>query len=128
MIDDVGAGDAPYDSDRSLLKVIHDHLLSENCDSTSSENTVSNSPPPIPYSSKPRLLKNQQPMPAAPREPAQPQRSLASTAGAQVWEPSRQYALGDVVSHGSRKYRCITAHQGQIDWTPDAAVSLWEVE
>ena len=36
-----------------------------------------------------------------------------------------QYAVDDIVSHGTRLYRCEQAHTSQADWTPDTAASLW---
>lgn len=38
---------------------------------------------------------------------------------------SVQYKVDDIVSYGTRLYRCEQAHTSQADWTPDAAASLW---
>ena len=49
----------------------------------------------------------------------------ATGGGVEVWEANKFHHLGDLVSHQGKVYKCITAHQGQVDWTPAAAVSLW---
>jgi len=100
--------------------VIHDHLLSENSGSSGWEGVV---PPPIPIHSKPRLSESRETVRAQPSKPI----AEMPKEGAEPWDPNRFYTIGSIVSHGSKTYRCINAHQGQIDWSPDAAVSLWQV-
>lgn len=41
------------------------------------------------------------------------------------WEATGTYEVGDLRRYGGLLYRCLTAHQGQDSWTPDAASSLW---
>lgn len=41
------------------------------------------------------------------------------------WEVSEAYGVGELRRYGTALYRCLTAHQGQESWTPDAAPSLW---
>ena len=41
------------------------------------------------------------------------------------WYVGNEYATGDVVRHGGKLYRCLTAHTSQATWTPDVAPSLW---
>lgn len=43
-----------------------------------------------------------------------------------AWEPGRAYAAEERVRHGGKLYRCISAHTSQSDWSPPAAVSLWD--
>ena len=38
---------------------------------------------------------------------------------------SEAYEVGEMRRYGGLLYRCLTAHQGQDSWTPDAAPSLW---
>ena len=41
------------------------------------------------------------------------------------WEVDKQYTTNDRVSYNEILYKCLQSHFSQIDWTPDAAVSLW---
>jgi hypothetical protein len=122
----VGAGDVLYDSDRSLLRVIHDHLLSEN--PPADEKGESSAPPPVLYHSKPRIRETGTQQATGVVQKEQPISSENSSKGASSWDPKKHYSVGDIVSYKSNKYWCIIAHQGQVDWTPDAAVSLWNAE
>lgn len=42
------------------------------------------------------------------------------------WGSGIAYESGKYVSYNGKLYRCITAHTSQDDWTPDAAVSIWQ--
>jgi endoglucanase Acf2 len=42
------------------------------------------------------------------------------------WDPARFYQVGDLVTYQAHTYKCMIAHHSQPDWTPTAAVSLWE--
>ena len=42
-----------------------------------------------------------------------------------AWEADTDYAAGFKVQYGGKLYKCLTAHTSQVDWTPDAAPSLW---
>jgi hypothetical protein len=78
-------------------------------------------PPPIP-GNKPQFQSREEVVPSPPGGPAA-QRSAGGDV--QAWDAKKFHQLGDLVSHQGRVYKCITAHQGQADWTPGAAVSLW---
>lgn len=41
------------------------------------------------------------------------------------WFSGKDYAVGDRVRYGELLYKCVQEHTSQMDWTPDAAVSLW---
>jgi len=41
------------------------------------------------------------------------------------WFASGAYKAGDIRRYGGMLYRCVQAHNGQADWTPDVAASLW---
>ena len=91
----VGSGDVPYSSDRSLLKVVHDHLLN---------------PGPIPGP-------NPGPIPGPNPGPG-PQET-------KPWDPSTFYAIGVTVTYKGHIYKCTLAHQAQEIWTPTDASALW---
>lgn len=48
------------------------------------------------------------------------------------WAAGKVYAVGDFATYGvngvgdPQLYKCISAHTSQADWTPDAAVSLFD--
>lgn len=50
-----------------------------------------------------------------------------------AWTSGKSYAVGDFVTYGEngvgdpQLYKCISAHIAQTDWTPDTAVSLFDV-
>ena len=41
------------------------------------------------------------------------------------WSPKKEYTVGERYRHGDTLYKCLQDHQGQADWTPEAAPSLW---
>lgn len=41
------------------------------------------------------------------------------------WAYPVSYTTGQMRQHGEKLYRCISDHTSQVDWAPDAAVSLW---
>lgn len=41
------------------------------------------------------------------------------------WVPNKAYAVGKIVKHGAKLYKCVQAHHSQDDWSPDVAQSLW---
>ena len=42
------------------------------------------------------------------------------------WEADGTYSTGDMVQYEEQLFRCINNHTAQGDWTPTAAVSLWD--
>ena len=42
-----------------------------------------------------------------------------------AWEAGNAYATDDRVRYNGKLYKCVQAHTGQEDWTPDAAQALW---
>ena len=42
-----------------------------------------------------------------------------------MWHDSTAYAVGDRVQYNGVLYKCLTAHESQATWTPDASPSLW---
>lgn len=42
-----------------------------------------------------------------------------------TWLPSRSYNAGERYRYNGALYKCLQDHNGQADWTPDAAPSLW---
>ena len=42
------------------------------------------------------------------------------------WTVGQAYTVGYKVQYGGKLYKVITAHTSQRDWTPDAAVTLFE--
>src|SRR5436190_13033069 len=94
-ITDLGSGDAPYSSDRSLLKVIHDNLLSENTGNPGTGNPGSVNPggpgTGNPGSGNPST---------GPPPP-----------GVHPWDPTKYYPLGTLVTYNGKTYKCTIAHQ-----------------
>ncbi len=43
------------------------------------------------------------------------------------WVDGKAYTVGYKLTYGGKLYRVITAHTSQADWTPDVAVTLFEV-
>lgn len=41
------------------------------------------------------------------------------------WQADASYAVGDMVRHGDRPYRCLQPHTSQVGWEPSNAPSLW---
>lgn len=41
------------------------------------------------------------------------------------WSADTSYTAGYRVHHGGALYKCLQDHTAQMDWTPDAAPSLW---
>ena len=41
------------------------------------------------------------------------------------WEPGRDYATGERLTHGDTLYKVLQAHTSQAGWEPDAAPSLF---
>ena len=41
------------------------------------------------------------------------------------WDATAHYKVGDRVRYGELLYKCLTEHDAQETWTPDAAPSLW---
>ncbi len=42
------------------------------------------------------------------------------------WAIGKEYTVGERVQYNGKLYNCIGAHTSQSDWTPPAAVSLWD--
>ena len=42
-----------------------------------------------------------------------------------AWAAGNAYAIDDRVRYNGALYKCVQAHTGQADWTPDAAPSLF---
>lgn len=42
-----------------------------------------------------------------------------------AWAAGNAYAIDDRVRYNGALYKCVQAHTGQADWTPDAAPALW---
>ena len=42
-----------------------------------------------------------------------------------AWEPGRDYATGERLTHGDTLYKVLQAHTSQAGWEPDAAPSLF---
>ena len=42
-----------------------------------------------------------------------------------AWAAGTAYAAGSRVVYDGKLYKCVQAHTGQADWTPDAAPALW---
>ena len=94
----LGSADAPYDSSRSLLKIIHDRLHIQ-----------------------PGL--NRYPLPK-PDEPDHHREDDPLIKG--TWDPTKFYKVSDIVTFQGHKYQCTIAHQAQASWTPGTAASLWK--
>ena len=43
------------------------------------------------------------------------------------WETDRSYTDGYKVQYGGKLYKTVTAHTSQADWTPDVAVTVFEL-
>jgi hypothetical protein len=107
----LGSGDAPYDSERSLLRVIHDELLLGNQPRPRPGPGGPGGPPPLP--------------PNKPTPPTKPPTDPVPPPGVKAWDAKQFYSVGALVSFNGKVYKCIQAHQAQVDWTPTAAASLW---
>ena len=44
-----------------------------------------------------------------------------------AWNELSSYAFNDLRKYNGKLYRCLQAHTGQADWTPDIATSLWKL-
>ena len=44
-----------------------------------------------------------------------------------AWDDVSQYFYGEIREYEGKLYRCLQAHTGQADWTPDVSTSLWKV-
>lgn len=42
-----------------------------------------------------------------------------------AWAVGKAYVVSDRVQYDGKLYKCVQAHTGQADWTPDAAPALW---
>ena len=42
-----------------------------------------------------------------------------------TWASDNAYAIDDRAQYNGTLYKCVQAHTGQADWTPDAAPALW---
>ena len=42
-----------------------------------------------------------------------------------AWAAGNAYAIDDRVQYNGKLYKCVQAHTGQADWTPDATPALW---
>ena len=42
-----------------------------------------------------------------------------------TWAVDNAYAIDNRVQYNGTLYKCVQAHTGQSDWTPDAAPALW---
>src|SRR5208282_4515188 len=113
----LGSADAPYTSNRSLLKVIHDNLLSNNPPAPG---------PPLPPPDHP-TPSPAPPPPPPPPVPWPPGPHNPGTPPPQPWDATKAYAVGDQVTYQGHTYQCTIAHTAQVDWTPTAAVSLWKL-
>jgi hypothetical protein len=58
--------------------------------------------------------------------PVDDQTALRMLAYYPEWETEQAYAVGYKVQYKGKLYKVITAHTSQADWTPDAAVTLFE--
>jgi hypothetical protein len=118
----IGSADAQYGSNRSLLTVIQNALLGGHA--------AARAPPLVPP--RPPMLSSAPARAAAPtsaflpvpmRAPAPPPNPPPS---AQPWDPLKFFQVGQLVRYQGSTYKCTIPHQGQADWTPTAAVSLWQ--
>ena len=44
-----------------------------------------------------------------------------------AWVAGNAYAINDRVQYNGTLYKCVQAHTGQADWTPDTTPALWAV-
>lgn len=51
--------------------------------------------------------------------------ALTAVALFPAWAVGKAYAASDRVQYNGKLYKCVQAHTGQADWTPDAAQALW---
>ena len=128
----LGSADAPYDSERSLLKVIHDNLLATN--------NSRRQPPVIPSWSKPRQfgpstsqmhfetsqVRTTRPTYTDSQLSTSSQKSQSSNSDVARWNPSEDYNVNDRVDYQGKIYECLLSHHSQVDWIPDVAVALWK--
>lgn len=42
------------------------------------------------------------------------------------WSEASSYNINDYRTYKGKLYKCLQAHTGQIDWTPDVSTSLWK--
>lgn len=42
------------------------------------------------------------------------------------WSEYDNFIIGDLRQYKNKLYKCIQAHKGQADWTPDISISLWK--
>lgn len=41
------------------------------------------------------------------------------------WDARDNFVVKDIRRYAGKLYRCVQAHQGQADWTPDKTPALW---
>jgi chitin-binding protein len=51
--------------------------------------------------------------------------SGAGAPTAPAWTPGTTYAVGALVTHNGRVYRCVQAHTSQVGWEPATTPALW---
>ena len=101
----LGNGDAPYDSPRSLLKIIHDTLHI-----APGQNRY-----PLGPGSHPKPVDNGPPIPHGDGPKSD-------------WDSNKFYTVGDTVNYNGHVYQCMITHQSQTSWAPDVAVALWKLK
>ena len=43
-----------------------------------------------------------------------------------AWNEAGSYNINDYRTHNGKLYKCLQAHTGQADWTPDVSFALWK--
>ncbi len=111
------SGDAPFTSDRSIMRAIAQNLTHGN-----------RLPPPTPTS--PTAAPTPGPTPARP-VPSTPVPSSTTTptstpATVKNWTTATAYKVGDIVLQQGTQYKCIQPHTAQAGWEPSIVRALWE--
>lgn len=126
----LGSADAPKDSPRSLLKIVHDNLLigpnlppNDNWDPTKFYNVGDT----VTYQGQKYQCEiAHQAQPSWTPGTSVPLWMAITTPPTANWDPTKSYNVGDMVLYQANSYQCDIAHQSQSSWPPGTTVQLWD--
>ncbi len=109
------SGDAPFTSERSIMRAIAQNLTHGN-----------QLPPPTPTSSP--TTSNTKPIapPAPVPAPKSGTTPAVTPSTKKNWAIGTAYKVGDIVLQQGTQYKCIQPHTAQAGWDPSVVRALWE--
>lgn len=114
------SSDYPYNSPRSLTRVMHDNLTHGTPFGSAPTPTPVSAPTPAPTPAPVPV-----PVPTPTPAPA-PTPAPVPTPSSQDWIPGRLYNSGDIVRHNNTYYKCVNTHTSIVSWEPSpGTLALW---